>query len=91
MNIENGLNEIQGNRFLIYPNPSHDRIKIQAINYETTHTYLKIYNIEGQDILEKQMDTEVEEIETSNWPNGLYLFKITSETYSYRKLILVAH
>lgn len=71
-NIE--LNKI---KFDLYPNPSQDIIKINNNNNNSIITFdLKIYTIEGREVLAKNKINSNSEINVSNLKNGFYICSI---------------
>ncbi len=58
----------------IYPNPTNDKLFIKLEN--ATPAVVQIMTIEGQLIFNKQVTTELETIETSNFPKGIYLVRV---------------
>lgn len=66
--IPNAISEIEKNKIFIYPNPANNWIAIE--NYSGQ---VEIFNITGQKIFEEKSFSE--KINTSTWPNGLYLVK----------------
>jgi hypothetical protein len=74
----NGLstNQFTANTFSIYPNPSNGNFNIKAVN---TMNEIRIYDIVGKLIYSKSIDSENEEIKTSNLAKGIYVVSIELE------------
>lgn len=74
----NGLstNQFTANTFSIYPNPSNGNFNIKAVN---TMTEISIYDIVGKLIYSKSINSENEEIKTSNLSKGIYVVSIELE------------
>ena len=69
----------------IYPNPANDFIHIKT---EEINVNIKIINISGQKILEKNNVQNGEQININNLESGVYIVKISSNNgIAFRKLI----
>lgn len=64
--------------FLIYPNPSHDLIRIQSFDNNLIYN-LEIYSINGQFIFEKKNVLNQDWIDISGIENGVYIIKTTDK------------
>jgi bacillolysin len=66
------VDDYEETTFLIYPNPVKDKIYIKSINY--TNGILEIFDIQGKQVLEKQIDSDP--VDISNLIKGFYIIKI---------------
>jgi hypothetical protein len=82
-NVENiGVNEIENNSILIYPNPTNDFITVNITNIVGTVNY-SLTSIDGRLIEQKQnVTTNSMHIDLSNESKGIYLLKIGNNTSS---------
>lgn len=62
----------------VYPNPSNGvfTFRMQGANQKAQ---MDIYNILGEQVYNKSINSESTQIDLSNQPKGLYLYRITSE------------
>ena len=66
------------NRIKIYPNPSSDKITIEASKtFSTGH--LSILNLNSQEILSQTITKPSTQIDISTFPTGVYFVKLTGE------------
>lgn len=69
----------------VYPNPSNGVFQLKISNYELgNNNTLELYNILGEQVYHETMKQVQEDnaINTSNLPNGIYLYKVINETGS---------
>jgi Secretion system C-terminal sorting domain len=71
----------------IYPNPSNGNFKIKSLSNLESEKY-KIYDICGLIIKEGIIKETEEEIDITNYSNGIYIIKIIGENSSERKKII---
>jgi len=77
-----GTNIIDSNKFVLYPNPTSDKIYLlTSSNFtQTKELKVKVFNILGQIVDEIITQNNSTEISTKNWgSNGVYLVKIVDE------------
>jgi predicted deacylase len=78
-----GVNATNKNSDLlnVYPNPAHEVITIELLG---THAkgILKIYNLQGADLITEQLTGRPLQISIRNLPKGVYLVKFTNEDTS---------
>ncbi len=82
-------NKFDDDSFLIYPNPTNNKINI---NSESKILGIEIYNSIGQNVRNiENCDAKIVTFEKENLGNGIYYLKIISEnkTISNKKLILI--
>jgi len=80
----------------IYPNPSNGILKIELLSdYEGDEISIEIFNMIGQLIfsseekfLSKKMGMEINLL---HQPEGVYLFKISSNSISFNRKIIIIH
>ena len=64
----------------VYPNPVSKEIWVDIPNRKEEEIYIEIYNILGKRILVKQANGLKNNLNISNWRNGVYIMKISSNT-----------
>lgn len=82
-----GIDELDANRFEIYPNPSHGNVKINFENSNEKYT-VQVFSILGQKVFEKEY-TNSSSAAVDNLQRGIYFIKITNDTKSVTKKIIV--
>jgi uncharacterized delta-60 repeat protein len=77
------LTNIQSHKlsYSIYPNPTTGIVKINAENLKS----ISVYSIDGKHLKSEYLQNE---IDLSNFQNGIYLIKIETETGSYLEKIM---
>jgi hypothetical protein len=86
---EVGLNGLQyeSHAFKVFPNPSEGSITVTG--KETDVYSIKIYTMEGREVLCEQIMSGNTTVDLSELPKGMYLLKISSGTYKeLKKLVL---
>jgi hypothetical protein len=72
--------KIKNKELKIYPNPSNGNFSVEIKNYELCITNtVEVYNMLGQSIYKKQINNTTTEIDISNEPKGIYLYRVTSD------------
>lgn len=76
--LQAGVNSVQenSNSFTLYPNPANTQITI-AYKAETKNARIELFNATGQKINSFVYFNQLQTIDISGFPNGLYLIKIT--------------
>ncbi len=86
-----GLPEIEARReanFAVFPNPGDGRFHIHIENYRG-QAELRVFDLTGKMILEKQISQREAEVNLDGQPAGLYIFTLMdSEGISNRKVML---
>ena len=85
-----GIDEVSVFNFNLYPNPANDIITIEMNNYTNDKLTMKIYNIVGELVFEKPLNTEKRQsFHLNNFANGLYSVNITGNKFNkIEKLII---
>lgn len=81
--LSNGLSvaAFSKNDFIVYPNPTSDSISITLPEGFDAKTFF-IYNVLGQEMLEKKITTQSPTISLKFLNNGMYFYKIESNNFS---------
>ena len=74
VNLSNG--EFDKSNFTFYPNPVKD---ILNLSYSQNITNVSVYNLLGQKVLEKNINSNSTQVNMSEFASGSYLVKVTSE------------
>lgn len=73
--------------FLIYPNPTGGTLHIRTTNNEGAH--LTVYSALGNPVLSKTLVGTNSEIDTSNWPPGVYTLTLNQKSKLITKKIII--
>ena len=81
--LSNGLSvsSFSKNDFIVYPNPTSDSISITLPEGFESRT-LSIYNVLGQELLEKKITTQSSTISLKSLDSGMYFYKIEANGFS---------
>ncbi len=72
----------------IYPNPAKSRINIDLKNSKSKTLSFEIINANGQIVESKKLNNNIENMDISNYPQGLYFVKIILENSIINKRII---
>ena len=81
-NTRNQLNHTA--RHVVFPNPTHDHLFINAENKNSLseYSFVQIYDLSGKMVEVKSLkQSQLNELDVSNLNSGVYLLRIFSETY----------
>jgi serine protease len=81
-NYYSSISEFNKSGIIIYPNPANKTVRFSEIPEKVT-----VYNLLGEKIIESQ--TSISELCIENWPNGIYLFVIETDTSKTTHSIVV--
>ena len=75
-----GINEVrnENSKITVYPNPSSGRL-IFTMQGSSNKPQIEIYNMLGQSIYQNRLTPSSTELNLSNEPAGIYLYRIVSE------------
>ena len=87
IDVNLSINDIETNKFSIYPNPVHDGIfNIQGVNSENIN--VEIFNVLGKKVIElKQIDYKT--INVNMLQSGVYLVKINQNNQSITQKLII--
>ena len=73
-----GINELQESRSSLYPNPAIDEITLEILGV-TKESNLAILNIEGQQLITRQITEPKTQLDISSLPQGVYFVRLTGD------------
>ena len=78
-------------KFVIYPNPSQNKIHIRCSVFKTESGIIEILSLEGKRILEQEIEagTENIELDLKNLKSGIYFCKLSTEKESITKKFII--
>jgi hypothetical protein len=68
--------EFDMTQFTYYPNPVIDLLNIK---YSQEMTSVKVFNMVGQQLMSKQVNSDTVQVDMSNYANGAYFIQVTTE------------
>jgi len=66
--------------YSVYPNPAKDKLNISLLSENSNIAELRIYDVQGRQVLQKTINAKESEIDVSSFSDGLYIIKVTSNT-----------
>ena len=75
------------NNWIIYPNPVNTELNIKNVE----NTTISIFDISGKNVFMSANNSNLTQIETSNWNNGVYFIKIRYNNTVETKKIVIRH
>ena len=70
---------LSSNKIHLYPNPNNGKFMIE-LSSPTSNSSVEIYNILGGKVLKTTLLNSTTQLDLSNQPKGIYLYKVLSET-----------
>lgn len=70
-----GIPSIEALNFDVFPNPTHNKLFVQ-LNKQPVNAILNIYNVSGDRVLARSLNSELTNIDVSQLPAGIYLLTI---------------
>ncbi|MBI3143178.1 MAG: S8 family serine peptidase [Bacteroidetes bacterium] len=91
-----GIDEMKPNSdsmISVFPNPSSSILNVVVQNKKSFNTYNAVlYNMEGRNILELKIKSEISVIDTEEYRSGIYLLKLTNNDGNViTKRIIIEH
>ena len=77
--------------FVVFPNPANNYISISAPYNITGKTKITLYDAVGKQLISSIIKGAASDINTTNLPDGYYLFKIKNDEATTSKKILIMH
>lgn len=84
-----GLNETLAGEIQIYPNPSTGLVEIELGQSESVN--LQVLNIQGKTIFDKEIYQSSFGLDLSGFADGVYSLRITTETGSITRKLILQH
>ncbi len=88
-----GITLWQNNKygFMIYPNPADEQVVIENKNISSEAFRFAVYSLGGKIVTREIGAKKVFYLNTSGWPNGIYVLKIQSGNKIVVKKLIVSH
>jgi len=83
----NGMNEVIDASTEIYPNPANNSLNI--VSYAVGINSVRIYNLNGQEVLNTIVNANQIKINTSNLAIGLYIVDVKSNNSSVKRKLII--
>jgi len=78
-----GINETKLSHPTFYPNPSTTFLTVNFINISNKINSIVITDIKGIKIFEAQISAQEATINVANYPVGIYIVRLKSDTFDY--------
>ena len=82
-----GINEVIDASTEMYPNPANNSLNI--VSYAAGINSVRIYNLNGQEVLNTSVNANQIKINTSSLTNGLYIVDIKSNNTSVKRKLII--
>ncbi|WP_347925333.1 T9SS type A sorting domain-containing protein [Pontimicrobium sp. SW4] len=80
-----GLNEYKVNTFSISPNPGRDKLNLRLEKLNNAIVTVEVFDVLGKKIYVDKMEKNNKSVNVSQWNNGVYLVRLTTETSTQTK------
>jgi len=81
------MNEVIDASTEIYPNPANNSLNI--VSYAVGINSVRIYNLNGQEVLNTIVNANQIKINTSSLANGIYIIDIKSNNTSVKRKLII--
>jgi len=85
------LNNEEGTKFVVFPNPANKTIQINAPYGITGNSTLELFDAIGRKLIDNIMDGATTELNTSQLPDGTYLLRIENNENITTQKVLIVH
>lgn len=77
--------------FVIFPNPSSDRLTIESVGTPADSGTIKVYNLQQQEIWSMQSPTAWHQIDldVSRWPSGVYWLQMSFNQNTHTQKLII--
>lgn len=77
--------------FVIFPNPANNLFQVSTSYNNSGKNNIELFDATGRKVFSKQMTNNTEDINTSAFPNGTYMLRLTHNGEAKTHKILVVH
>ncbi len=81
-----GVDEISESGIKVYPNPVKDILNVET---GSNIQMIQIFNVAGQLVINKQLDSKTASVNTSSLKAGIYMLKVTTENATIERKVVV--
>ncbi len=81
-----GVDELSQGGIKVYPNPVKDIMNVEA---GSGIQQIQLFNVTGQMVINKQVDSKTVTLNTSSLKAGIYMLKVTTETGTSERKVVV--
>ena len=74
----------------IYPDPANTNVNL-LFNDPQVNTQIQVYNMLGEIVYQSQANSSKISIATSQWSEGLYMIRISSDAGTVSKPLIIRH
>jgi hypothetical protein len=87
--VKTGIEDLTLSTAKIYPNPTNGLVNVEFYNLPEIGTTIQVFNQLGQSVMTRKADTQINQLDLSNNPNGLYYIKINTEKASRTEKVIL--
>lgn len=84
--MSTGISRLQQAGIQVYPNPSQGRFQIEVAH--TDEAFVRIYDLSGALILEKELRSSRSELNLQDQKNGIYIMEVHKDGQAYRSRLI---
>jgi len=90
-NTTTSLTTESGDTFSFYPNPANDKITIAFPPLASHMRTVEIISISGQILVREQSSDETMELSTTNLERGVYILRVSGNTFTQSSKLIINH
>jgi hypothetical protein len=80
--VKTGIEDLMLSTVKFYPNPTNGFVNVEFYSFPEIGTTIQVFNQLGQSVMTRKADAQINQLNLSNYPNGLYYIKITTKKAS---------
>jgi len=80
--VKTGIEDLTLSTIKFYPNPTNGLVNVEFYSLPEPGTTIQVFNQLGQSVMTRKADSQINQLNLSTNPNGLYYIKVTTEKAS---------
>jgi len=84
-----GADDFKFNLFAVWPNPASSEVNISLVEGSSTPSTVAFYDIQGREVLVRELSQSLNVIDTNNLSEGVYMVKVTQGAKQQVKKLVV--
>jgi len=86
-----GINKKIEQELIVSPIPADKSITIKGLSETYNHSNITVYRSDGKTVISQEVIEYPLELNTSEWPAGLYVFRLNTDNNHFFKKVLIVH